>query len=131
MTGFSAAVKLACRTRAGGGDPFEAACEGCGIWLGRYGGQIQHRRARGKGGSRNPVTSSIVNALLLCGTNETGDHGLAESRDDDAHEAGWWLRQDEDPRLVPVMIHGLQGGATQWLTPEGGYSTAPPQEAVA
>ena len=56
---------------------------------------------------------------------------LAESRDEDAHEAGWWLRQDEDPRLVPVMLHGLQGGVTAWLTPEGGYSAVSPAEAVA
>ena len=49
QTGFSDEVKALCRARA------RFHCEACGIWLGEHGGQIQHRLARGAGGSRDPV----------------------------------------------------------------------------
>jgi hypothetical protein len=65
------------------GDAEDAVCENCGIHLGRYGGQIQHRHARKNGGSRNPVTGGMANAGLLCGTPDDPRtcHGKCEKRD--------------------------------------------------
>ena len=127
-TGFSRAVKLAVRTRAGNGDPDQARCEATGVWLGRYGGEIQHRDARGMGGTSDPVTSSIVNAVLL----STGAHRLAESRDEHMNAMGFWLRNGEDPALTPIMLHSEHGsGVTVWLGTDGQYHTNGPQEAAA
>src|SRR6185312_17534610 len=121
-TGFSPKVKLLVRTRAGNGDPDEARCECCGIWLGRYGGQIQHLVARGMGGTSNPVLKTAANAALLCGTAQSGDHGLAESRDREMGAKGFWLPQGTDPRLVPMMLGGGHGsGVTVWRSADGRY----------
>lgn len=106
-TGFSAEVKLLARVRAGSGEASRAVCEACGIHLGRYGGDIQHRLARGSGGCSDEVASSLSNAAVLCRQH----HAQAESRDphmrDDA--AGWWIRHGtgpaSDPRLVPVLLY--------------------------
>ena len=122
-TGFPETVKLAVRKRAGGGDPDNARCEATGVWLGRYGGEIQHRDARGMGGTSLPVTNSIVNAVLL----STEAHRLAESRDPLLNAQGFWLRNGEDPAETPIMLHSQYGsGVTVWLTPAGGYSPLPP-----
>lgn len=131
-TGFSRAVKLACRTRAGSGDPDEARCEACAIWLGRYGGQVQHRLARRSGGSSDPEVSSLPNAALLCGTPFTGDHGRAESRDREMGPdgAGFWLRSGQHPADEPILLAGIDGGIRVWLTAKGDYSTEAPVRAV-
>ncbi len=115
-TGFPPSVKRACRVRAGNGSIEEAACEACGRWLGRYGGQVQHIRARGTGGS-----SGIENAALLCGTPQSGCHGACERRDARYRAMGFWLYSSDEPQ--PVMLHGEQGGATVWLTDDGRYVT--------
>ena len=121
-TGFSDAVKALCRARA------KSCCEACGMWLGERGGQIQHRLARGTGGSKDPVIASVVNASLLCGTPATGDHGLAESRDARMHKEGFWLEHGQDPAAEPILWHapGAGRGVRKWLTPEGGYSDTEP-----
>ena len=124
-TGFPAAVKLLVRTRAGNGDIDLAACECCGIWLGRYGGEIQHREARGMGGSSDPARNSLVNAVLL----STGAHRLAESRDRGMNEGGFWLRSGQDPARTPIRLHSEHGsGVMVWLSPTGPeYLFSPPQ----
>ena len=116
------------RRRAGLGNIEEARCEAGGEWLGRYGGDIQHRLARGTGGSKDPLVNSIVNAANLCGTPFTGDHGLAESRDARMHEEGFWLEHGQDPAAEPILWHAPGGGSgvRKWLTPEGGYSDTEP-----
>lgn len=126
-TGFSASVKLAVRTRAGLGDPNLAACEACGIRLGPEGGQVQHivaRQAGGRGPKAPSWINEIVNAALLCGTPFTGDHGLCEDRDEHMHAMGFWLTQDQDPRLEPMMLHGAAeggGGIAVWRGEDGSY----------
>lgn len=139
-TGFSDAVKLLVRTRAGNGDPGMALCEACGCWLGTHAGEYQHRLARGIGGCRLAVVNGPANAALLCGSGalRTGDHGLCENRDRDMHGMGFWLSYGQDPRLEPVMLHGRGGGGTTvWLADDGlgedgsGYLTAPPRGLVA
>ena len=131
-TGFSRAVKLAARTRAGGGDPDEAACEYCGAWLGRYGGEIQHRLARGAGGSKSAVVNGITNAAVLCREH----HALAERRDEGMRVRGWWIRSgkgpDCDPRFVPVLSRTAGGDSgPRWLTGAGGVTDADPREEAA
>ena len=127
-TGFSRAVKLAVRTRAGDGDPDNARCEATGVWLGRYGGEIQHRRARGMGGTSDPVTNSIVNAVLL----SKEAHRLAESRDEGMNAEGFWLRNGEDPALTPILLHSQNGsGMTVYLGEDGLYHEQAPGEVAA
>ena len=87
-TGFSAAVKLAIRTRAGQGDPNAASCEACGRWLGR-GGEVQHIQARGMGGSRR--RNVVTNGVLLCARHHTL-----------VHHDGWHIDLiDGKPWFVP------------------------------
>ena len=131
-TGFSRAVKLAVRTRAGNGDANEARCECCGIWLGRYGGQVQHIVARGMGGTSSPVLKTAANAALLCGTAQSGDHGLAESRDREMGAKGFWLPQGTDPRTVPMMLASEHGsGITVWRSEDGRYLLEAPEGVAA
>ena len=113
---FSPKVKLAVRKRAGRGDEFDAACESCGRWLGRYAGEYQHRDARGMGGCKDAVTNGCANCVLLC----RECHMLAESRDRDMLGMGFWLENGQDPRTEPIMLHGKGGGgATLWLAQDG------------
>lgn len=126
-TGFPRPVKLAIRTRAGNGDLDEACCEACGRWLGRYGGQCQHRDARGLGGTSLPLTDSAANGVLLCGTPSTGCHGLCERRDARMNRRGFWLKHGQAPDETPILLHRAHGSAiARWLTEDGKYSTEPP-----
>ncbi len=127
-TGFSRAVKLAVRKRAGDGHAEDAQCECCGIWLGRYGGQVQHVVARGMGGTSNPVLKTAANGALLHGTAQDGDHGLAESRDPEMRRKGFWLPQGTDPRTVPMI---LWSGRTVWRSEDGHYLDKAPEGTVA
>ena len=121
-TGFSRAVKLAVRRRAGGGDAGLALCECCGTWLGQYGGDVQHIICRGMGGTSRPGIGTIVNASLMC----RRDHDTAEARDPELFERGFWRHSWETPGATPLMLHGRDGGFTRWLTADGGYSATAP-----
>jgi hypothetical protein len=142
-TGFSAATQLDLRTRAGNGDPEEACCEACGIWLGLHGGQCQHLVPRFMGG-RGPKApwwiNHLVNGALLCGTVYTGDHALAESRSGYMRDLGFWLVAKSDPlwnpslesfRLYGRTQGGLLGGTEVWRTISGGYSFEQPERVSA
>jgi hypothetical protein len=95
-------------------------CVGCGKPVG--GGftwwSMQHRKARGVGGDNSPC-----NLIVLCGSaTSPGCHRLCEDRDREMHERGLWLRSDEDPAAVPVMIASEHGsGVTAWPTEDGRY----------
>lgn len=128
-TGFTSAQRLKIRARAGWGDVNDARCEACGIWLGRYGGQVQHRAARKMGGSR--LRNVLPNGALLCGTSATGDHGRAERRDPQLHADGFWLEEGQDPRLVPIMLPYTDGGLPTWLTDDGEYAAECPLKEAA
>ncbi len=135
MTGFSPRVRKLVRTRAGNGYPEQACCEACGIWLGEHGGQVQHRLARGIGGSKDPVVGSAANAALMCGTAQSLCHGAAESRDPDRdmEARGFVIRHGKgrefDPRHVPLE---LLGGVRVWLSEtEARYLYEPPIEEAA
>jgi hypothetical protein len=119
---FTAAVRLLIRKRAGRGDVFEAYCESCGAWLGEKGGEFSHRDARGMGGSRDPVVNGPTGGTLACGsgTLRTGCHGACEDRDEHMNAMGFWLRNGQNPRTEPIMLHGKgSGGITVWLAADG------------
>lgn len=77
---------------------------------------LQHRRARGAGGSKDPVTNSSVNLIVLCGTGTTECHGWVELHRVEAQHVGFAVAQWQDPELVPVQ-HWLYGPA--FVTPTG------------
>ena len=74
-------------------------CELCGQIATYH--QFHHRRPRGMGGSRNPVTGSASNALLL----HPACHVMVESNREAALENGWLVRQGIDPATCPVKLH--------------------------
>jgi hypothetical protein len=121
---FTAAVKLACRTRAGGGEADDACCESCGHWLGRLGGVIQHRRARKSGGCRLRLINSVQNAALQCWP----CNDVAEARDDHMNAMGFWLKNGQQPDMTSIMHHGADGGRVVWLAADGTYADGPPAE---
>lgn len=106
-TGFSAAVKLLVRLRAGGGDLEAAVCEACGIWCGPRGGEIQHVVARGMGGTSLAVMDSAANGSLLHGSAvlRSGCHGAAERRELEMQLRGFFIKGRKDPRTVPMTLH--------------------------
>jgi hypothetical protein len=129
-TGFSYEQRMTVRARAGNGDPDDARCEACPRWLGRYGGEVQHRCARGEGGSR--LRNNLANAVLLCGSalSREGCHWDCENRGGERnaglYEQGFWRWIDEHPRIaqIPIMLHGAGGGITVWLDDSGSYLDA-------
>lgn len=79
-------------------------CERCGAGCAGTRGvdwSVQHRRARGMGGTNARPT--VAGGVLLCGSATTGCHGWVESHPHDAAAAGWRLGPNEDPREVPIL----------------------------
>jgi 5-methylcytosine-specific restriction endonuclease McrA len=96
-------------------------CVSCGKPAGSGWWSIQHRVARGVGGG-----NSLQNLVVLCGSaTSAGCHREAENRTAESHARGYWLRSDENPALVPVL---LRGRVLAWLDDSGGYSFRPPAE---
>jgi 5-methylcytosine-specific restriction protein A len=92
-TGFPRPVRDLVLARASGN------CEAmlsCCAYEGPY--EIHHRRPRGMGGSRAWETNSAANALHLC----RRCHLYIESNRRTALEYGFLVRQNHDPRAVPV-----------------------------
>lgn len=118
-TGFTYAQRMAVRKRAGNGDIDDAACEACGRWLGRYGGQVHHRCNRGTGGSR--TRNRLSNAALVCGTPYDLCHGKCTALDEEMRAEGFVLNSGQDPLMHPILHHGRNGGVTAWLTDAGTY----------
>lgn len=54
---------------------------------------IQHRCARGAGGTRLAWKNMPGNLILLCGSGTTGCHGWVEGHPAEAIEAGWAVSQ--------------------------------------
>lgn len=125
---FSPVVRLMIRTRAGDGSAENACCEACLIWLGDHGGQMQHIKARGAGGSRDPQLGSPVGGALLCGTPESGCHGLCEARNPGMHAAGFWIKFAEVLGAKPIRVGWRTGTWTpRWLLADGSYGDRPGQ----
>lgn len=118
-TGPSRAVRKLILAREG------MQCAGCGVSVAGWPFSVQHRRARGMGGTKDPAANLPSNLLLLCGsaTSPGGCHLLCEQRDPHMHERGLWLYSWEDPAEVPVMLASRHGsGLTVRLDDLGGYA---------
>ena len=92
VSAFSDVVKARVMARSGGFCEIRAV--GCWDEV----AQIHHRRPRGMGGSRNPVTGSASNAAACC----TPCHAWVESHRELAMDRGWIVRQGQAPAEVPV-----------------------------
>ena len=77
---------------------------------------LQHRRPRGMGGSKDPVTNSLENLIVLCGSAVTGCHGAVEVNRESGRRFGYAVPQWRDPAVMPVL-HWQLGWA--WPTPDG------------
>lgn len=93
MTGFSPAARRLINDRA------EDTCERCGAAAVE---QHHHRRARGAGGSKDPITNTPANAFGVCAS----CHAYIESNRTEALQKGWLVRQGQDPRTIPVLRYG-------------------------
>lgn len=120
-TGPSGAVRAIVTARAIG------CCEICltplrasDIWIGAH--SFHHRRPRQMGGTVRPETNGPANLLLVCGTGTTGCHGTIEANRAAAYEQGWLVRQNADPREVPVALRVAGPGLSLVrLDDEGGH----------
>jgi hypothetical protein len=85
---------------------------------------VQHRRARGMGGTRREDTNAIQNLILLCGsaTSPGGCHARVEARLPEDAGMGWAIKQSEDPLQVPIL-HWQRGLIFLWA--DGGYGSRP------
>jgi hypothetical protein len=137
---FTVRVKHLIRTRAGGGDPYDAVCEYCMTFIGIRGGEFQHRTARGAGGCRDTVINGPANGLLLCGSValRTGCHWEAERRPAELgiEGHGLWIKHGTTPGFDPRNVGFLLHGATRrrkpaWLTEDGQYRYTAPGELAA
>jgi hypothetical protein len=127
-TGPSAAVRRLIFARADG------RCENCFRVVGDGWYSVQHRVARGLGGTSRDEANALWNLLLLCGsaTSPNGCHLLCERRDAEMHDRGMWLWSWEDPRVTPVRLFNPAGPRiTAWLTENGLYGFEPPAGAGA
>lgn len=93
MSGFSPEVREVIYTRD------KQRCARCGART----TQIQHRRARGMGGTKRAETNLPANGILLCGSATQGCHGWVESHRAEGIANGWIVSQSQEPATVPVM----------------------------
>lgn len=95
------------------------ACAWCGGGVSPGWHSLQHRRARGMGGTRRRDANSAVNLVLVHGSGTTGCHGWIEAHPREAERRGFRLRQFADPEVVPVLY---AGGVWVRLGASGGWS---------
>lgn len=102
-------------------------CASCSIPILGKPYSLQHRNARGMGGTSNPAANSPANLITLCGsaTSPGGCHLLCEQRDREMHALGFWLENGQDPAATPVLhaVHGwvlLSPDGEVWPIPTGG-----------
>lgn len=101
---FSDAVRDMLAERSG------SRCEVCGEAKAT---DAHHRRGRGAGSTRRPESSSITNALHVCGFG--GCHHLIEQHRGVALLLGWAVSQFAEPADTPLVYRG----AWAFLTEDG------------
>jgi len=71
---------------------------------------LQHRKARGSGGTVDPTINSPANLVLVCGSATTKCHFFLESRKAEAEEIGFVISKNSavDPAAVRI-VHALYG----------------------
>lgn len=81
-------------------------CQRCGVRIGaNY--SLQHRRARGMGGSKSEWINLPANLITLCGSGTTLCHGEVESDPLGAAADGYRLGVGQWPDLTPVRCWGV------------------------
>lgn len=95
-------------------------CALCGQQISEWPGySLQHRRARGMGGSRREDTNLPANLIVCCGSaTNPACHQFLESHPGEAMRLGFRLSQMESPANVAVK-HALFGWV--YLDNDGGY----------
>lgn len=83
---------------------------------------LQHRRARGMGGSKADDTNRPTNLAVMCGTGTTGCHGRAEHDVVWARSMGYHVDSWDDPAAVPIWVETL--GCKVLLTDDACYDFA-------
>ena len=85
-------------------------CQWCGRHVATESGwySLQHRRARGMGGSRRASTDAAPNLVLVCGTGTTECHGYIEAHPQEAAARGFRISSSADPARVPLLDHSGQ-----------------------
>jgi hypothetical protein len=64
---------------------------------------LQHRDARGMGGSSDPTVNSPANLITLLGSATTECHGRVERFLRDDNVKGYWLKSGQKPEETPVL----------------------------
>jgi hypothetical protein len=105
-------------------------CVRCGRWVKGRPYSLQHRDARGMGGTSDPEINSPCALLVLCGTGTTGCHGeVEEYRDPDDGPKGYRLETGQDPALTPVWRVNEDGtGRWSWPAHDGRWIDEAPAE---
>lgn len=89
-------------------------CEKCHGSLEQwFGYSLQHRIARGMGGSKDERLSGPANLIVLCGSGTTGCHGLVESQRRLSIELGYAMHRGDDP--TEVLFQDDYGSCWQLL----------------
>lgn len=107
-------------------------CAGCGrsiigIWY-----SLQHRDARGMGGTSDPAANWPENLVTMCGSaTSPGCHRKAEDRDTTMHDRGFWLEEGDDPLVKPVAYWMRRGLRSYRLTVGGDRIPCASDEAAA
>lgn len=102
-------------------------CEGCGRW-GRH-LDAHHRQARGMGGVYSVSAeraNDVRNLLAVCREcHDETEHGETWA---DTEAIGWRVpKHVEDARLVPALLHTVNGYGWWQLTQEAGYLWVDPE----
>ena len=84
------------RTRQAAIDRDQRRCVRCGEPM----AHIHHRRPRGMGGSRDPLTNRAANLVCLC----RGCHDWIECHRADAYRDGWLVHRWDDPASIPLIV---------------------------
>jgi hypothetical protein len=108
-------------------------CAGCGKSVVGIDYSLQHRGARGMGGTSRAEVNSPVNLVLLCGSATTPGscHLACEDRKDAMRKRGLWLKAAEGPALVPVEYATPDGPVRYYLLPDGSRRRVEAEEASA
>jgi hypothetical protein len=97
----------------------DRCCQLCGVSLYGRDYSLQHRDARGMGGSK--LKNTMANLVALCGTATTGCHGHVESQPLESDRYGWSVPNGADPGDWPVHRFGVS-----WQQPGDGWVKAEP-----
>jgi hypothetical protein len=91
---------------------------------------LQHRDARGSGGTSDPMANSPVNLVTMLGDGITGCHGRVELREDPADGTkGYRLETGQDPALTRVWrVNEFGVGRWSWPTHDGRWLYEAPDD---